>query len=132
MVDLDPSIWENPTLGSAVNLPFLDEVSLQTIENSDARREGREPRDMQHRSRYTDETRNGSLIDLVRSNFEKLEIETNYERTRIEEAERVETSKRANETLQENKETTDKIPVIPEQEEKEPVKKTTSRSPSGK
>ena len=53
MVDLDPAIWENKTLGSANNLPFLDEVSAQIVENRDAKSEGRKPRSREWRNRFS-------------------------------------------------------------------------------
>lgn len=43
MVDLDPEIWNNPTLGLAATNGFADEMELQAIENAAAKREGREP-----------------------------------------------------------------------------------------
>src|SRR5882762_1801406 len=43
MVDLDPEIWKNPTLGAAATNGFLDEIQAQEIENAAAKREGREP-----------------------------------------------------------------------------------------
>lgn len=43
MTDLDPRIWDNPTLGAAANGVFLDVVEAQQIENRRAEIEGREP-----------------------------------------------------------------------------------------
>jgi hypothetical protein len=43
MVDLDPKIWENPTLGDAATNGFIDEMEAQAIENAAAKREGRQP-----------------------------------------------------------------------------------------
>ena len=43
MVDLNPEIWDNPTLGAAATNGFLDEDAAQKIENEAAAREGREP-----------------------------------------------------------------------------------------
>ena len=52
MTDLDPKIWENPTLGAAAAGPFLDEIEAQTAEDLNARREGREPLVARHVDRY--------------------------------------------------------------------------------
>lgn len=52
MVDLDPRIWDNPTLGAAVNLPFLDELEAQQTEDYAARVEGRAPRKVVHYPRH--------------------------------------------------------------------------------
>jgi hypothetical protein len=52
MTDVDPKIWENPTLGAAGAGPFLDEVDAQAREDYNARREGREPRVAYHVDRY--------------------------------------------------------------------------------
>lgn len=52
MTDLDPKIWENPTLGAAAAGPFLDEVEAQKAEDLNARREGREPLVARHIDRY--------------------------------------------------------------------------------
>lgn len=52
MTDVDPKIWENPTLGAAGAGPFLDEVEMQAKEDYNARREGREPRVAYHVDRY--------------------------------------------------------------------------------
>ena len=43
MVDLDPEIWENKTLGEAANLDTLDVRTAQEVEDRAARIEGREP-----------------------------------------------------------------------------------------
>lgn len=43
MVDNDPAIWNNPTLGSAANNVSLEQVELQVRENERARKEEREP-----------------------------------------------------------------------------------------
>jgi hypothetical protein len=43
MVDLNPEIWDNPTLGEAATNGFADEKELQAIEDAAAKREGREP-----------------------------------------------------------------------------------------
>lgn len=52
MTDLDPKIWENPTLGAAGAGPFLPEVEAQLAENKNAREEGREPRTVEYVHRY--------------------------------------------------------------------------------
>lgn len=52
MTDVDPKIWENPTLGAVGAGPFLDEVEAQAREDYNARREGREPLIAYHRDRY--------------------------------------------------------------------------------
>src|SRR5687768_15976090 len=52
MTDVDPKIWENPTLGEAAAGPFLDEVEAQAKEDYNARREGREPLVDYHVDRY--------------------------------------------------------------------------------
>lgn len=52
MTDVDPKIWENPTLGAVGAGPFLDEVEAQSKEDYNARREGREPRVAYHVDRY--------------------------------------------------------------------------------
>ena len=64
MTDLNPEIWQNKTLGSANNLPFLDEVSAQIIENRDAKAEDREPEVMERRGRFTNEGINYHLVDV--------------------------------------------------------------------
>lgn len=43
MTDLDPAIWDNPTLGAAANNPRLDAIEKQEIEDRNAKLEGREP-----------------------------------------------------------------------------------------
>lgn len=43
MSDLDPEIWNNPTLGEAANLERLDVRTAQDAENRAAKLEGREP-----------------------------------------------------------------------------------------
>lgn len=43
MVDLNPEIWNNPTLGDAATNGFADEEALQAVEDAAAKREGREP-----------------------------------------------------------------------------------------
>lgn len=43
MTDLDPEIWNNPTLGAAAKNPRLDVIEAQEIEDRAAKIEGREP-----------------------------------------------------------------------------------------
>jgi hypothetical protein len=52
MNDIDPNIFNNPTLGQNGHLPFLDEKSEQETENMRAKAEGREPRTVLRRDRY--------------------------------------------------------------------------------
>lgn len=47
MVDLDPNIWKNKDLGVS-QLPFLDEVEAQAMEDYAARAEGRPARVVTH------------------------------------------------------------------------------------
>lgn len=47
MVDLDPRIWKNKNLGES-QLPFLDEVEAQSMEDYAARAEGRPARIVKH------------------------------------------------------------------------------------
>lgn len=44
MGDLNPEIWNNPTLGEAAQNPRLDEIQAQEAENRAAELEGRKPR----------------------------------------------------------------------------------------
>lgn len=46
MTDLDPAIWDNPTLGAAANNTRLDVIEKQELENRNAKIEGREPREV--------------------------------------------------------------------------------------
>lgn len=59
MVDLDPEIWKNKTLGNAATNGFLDEQEAQAIENAAAKREGREPLIARRLHRYP-----GSMNDV--------------------------------------------------------------------
>ncbi len=43
MVDVNPEIFDNPTLGQAANGPFLDLIEAQMNEDRDAKIEGRMP-----------------------------------------------------------------------------------------
>lgn len=52
MTDLNPEIWDNPTLGDAATNGFADEKALQEVENAAAMREGREPWIAQRLHRY--------------------------------------------------------------------------------
>lgn len=46
MTDLDPEIWDNPTLGAAANNKRLDVEEKQEWENRNAKLEDREPREV--------------------------------------------------------------------------------------
>ena len=46
MTDLDPAIWDNPTLGAAANNERLDRLEKQQHEDRNAKLEGREPREV--------------------------------------------------------------------------------------
>ncbi|GHF92053.1 hypothetical protein [Streptomyces griseosporeus] len=46
MTDLDPAIWDNPTLGAAAHNERLDRLELQQHEDRAARLEDREPREV--------------------------------------------------------------------------------------
>lgn len=63
MVDVDPRIWDNPTLGEAVNLPFLDELEAQQMEDHAARVEGRKPRRVVHYPRKPEYLPGETTID---------------------------------------------------------------------
>ena len=52
MVDVDPELWKNKTLGAAANGPFLDEETQQALENANAAREGRTPRQLDKAKRW--------------------------------------------------------------------------------
>lgn len=52
MTDLDPKIWENPTLGEVGAGPFLPEIELQQAEDRNARLDGREPNIVEYVHRY--------------------------------------------------------------------------------
>ena len=70
MVDVDPRIWDNPTLGEANNLPFLDELEAQALEDHAARVEGRKPRRVVHYPRKPEfmpgeETVNSNISQIV-------------------------------------------------------------------
>lgn len=52
MTDVDPKIWDNPTLGSVGAGPFLDEVEQQALENLRAQQAGVEPRIAVHFPRH--------------------------------------------------------------------------------
>jgi hypothetical protein len=52
MVDVDPTIWDNPTLGQAANGQFLDMVEAEMNEKRDAAIEGRKPRELMRRECY--------------------------------------------------------------------------------
>lgn len=63
MTDLDPAIWDNPTLGKAANNRRLDVVEKQELENRNAKLEGREPREVIVDNDYPgwDYDRNGAV-----------------------------------------------------------------------
>jgi hypothetical protein len=46
MTDLDPAIWDNPTLGAAANNKRLDQITRQELENHAAKCEGRDAREI--------------------------------------------------------------------------------------
>lgn len=46
MTDLDPAIWDNPTLGKAAYNERLDRLEKQAHEDRAAKIEGREPREV--------------------------------------------------------------------------------------
>ena len=46
MTDLNPEIWENPTLGAAAQNENLDRVTKQALEDRSAKVEGREAREV--------------------------------------------------------------------------------------
>ena len=52
MVDVNPDIFNNPTLGQAANGQFLDMVEAEMNEKRDAEIEGREPRELRRRENY--------------------------------------------------------------------------------
>lgn len=52
MTDVDPAIWDNPTLGAATNSVFLDQKEAQMIENRNAAIEGRPARIVKKEGRY--------------------------------------------------------------------------------
>jgi hypothetical protein len=56
MTDLDPAIWENPTLGKAANNERLDRLEKQQHEDRQARLENREPREVVVDNDYPDWT----------------------------------------------------------------------------
>jgi hypothetical protein len=62
MVDVKPEIFENPALGSANGLPYLDDVTEQRNENLAAKREGRDPVALPPVERFSNESTNMTLI----------------------------------------------------------------------
>lgn len=56
MTDLDPEIWNNPTLGAAAPNERLDRLEKQQIEDCAAKFEDREPRDVVVDNTYPDWT----------------------------------------------------------------------------
>ncbi len=65
MTDLDPEIWNNPTLGSVGSGPFLPEVEAQEKENYNARKEGREPKTVVYTENYPKYIPSGSVPSHV-------------------------------------------------------------------
>lgn len=65
MVDVNPEIWDNETLGEAVDNQFLDEVEAQSKEDRAARREGRAPREVQREVRFPTMMPSGSVPSSV-------------------------------------------------------------------
>ena len=56
MTDLDPAIWDNPTLGAAANNERLDRLEKQQHEDRAAKLEDREPRNVVVDNTYPDWT----------------------------------------------------------------------------
>jgi hypothetical protein len=56
MTDLDPAIWDNKTLGSAVQNENLERLTRQQQEDHSAKVEKREPRVIVHENTYPDWT----------------------------------------------------------------------------
>jgi len=54
MTDLDPAIWDNPTLGAAAQNENLDRLTKQQIEDRSAKLEGRERREVVVDNTYPD------------------------------------------------------------------------------
>lgn len=52
LVDSNPELFENETLGAATTSPFLDQLEEQKREDFNARLEGREPRIVVAEDRY--------------------------------------------------------------------------------
>ena len=65
MTDLDPKIWENPTLGEAGAGPFLPEIELQQAEDRNARLDGREPKIVEYVHRYPKLAENVTVPSLT-------------------------------------------------------------------
>lgn len=87
MVDVDPKIWDNPTLGEATNNLFLDEVEAQAKEDRAARREGRTPETIQREVRYPTMPPSGSVPSSVSDKLvviSKGEEESPVEKTETE------------------------------------------------
>jgi hypothetical protein len=53
MVDINQEILNNPDLGKASHLPYLDEVTEQLNENLHAKREDREPEEISPKNEYS-------------------------------------------------------------------------------
>lgn len=56
MTELNPEIWDNPTLGAAANNERLDRVERQQHEDRAAKLENREPREIVVENTYPDWT----------------------------------------------------------------------------
>ena len=68
MVDLDPEIWNNKTLGAAANGVFLDVLEAQAAEDRAAKIEGRPAETAYRENRYpgfVDETNSGQTSDVL-------------------------------------------------------------------
>lgn len=65
MTDLDPEIWNNPTLGSVGSGPFLPEVEAQQAEDYNARKEGRLPKTVVYTENYPKYLPSGSVPSHV-------------------------------------------------------------------
>jgi hypothetical protein len=56
VTDIDPAIWDNPTLGAAANNERLDRIEKQQHEDRAAKLEGRESREVVVDNTYPDWT----------------------------------------------------------------------------
>ena len=70
MTDLDPAIWDNPTLGAAANNKRLDVIERQELEDWSAKCENREPREIVAENTYPGwKPEVNPKTDTVASNF---------------------------------------------------------------
>jgi hypothetical protein len=115
MTDLDPEIWKNKTLGAANNLPFLDEVSAQIIENRNAKAEDREPENKEFRNRFSNETLVGHLVDVDGSPVNPVDYETELAMQTEEQDQKVDREDKHQKAVaaKEAKEEEDAKPVTP-------------------